>query len=58
MLKLVLDTNMYLSALLYGGMVEIILDCIADNKLQLLVSPDLEKEILKKFNEKRQTKKL
>lgn len=52
MLRLILDTNIYLSALIYGGMVETILDCIAENKVQMLVSPDLEFEILKKFREK------
>lgn len=50
-LKIVLDTNLYVSALLYGGMTEVILDLIATNKLQLLVSPELITEVLRKFHE-------
>lgn len=33
-------------------MVETLLDCVAKNKIQMLVSPNLEHEILKKFKEK------
>ncbi|MBI2327850.1 putative toxin-antitoxin system toxin component, PIN family [Candidatus Curtissbacteria bacterium] len=43
---------MYLSALLYGGMAEKILDLVADSKLELLVSPELIAEVLRKFQEK------
>ncbi len=49
MLKIVLDTNIYLSGFLYGGMTEQILDLVVENKLQLLVSPALKKEVIKKF---------
>lgn len=52
MLKIVLDTNTYLSALVYGGMAEIILDLIAKDKLKLFVSRDLITEVLNKFREK------
>ncbi len=51
MLKIVLDTNMFLSAILYGGMVEEILHLILAKKLQLFASPDLKKEVLEKLKE-------
>jgi putative PIN family toxin of toxin-antitoxin system len=50
-IKIVLDTNMFLSALLYGGMVQTIFDAILDKKLQLCVSPDLRAEVLEKLKE-------
>lgn len=50
-LKIVLDTNMFLSAILYGGMVKTIFDLVLDNKLELYVSPDLKTEVLKKLME-------
>lgn len=53
MLKVVLDTNMYLSALIYGGMAEKFLDLVSDGKLELLVSPELITEVLRKFREKK-----
>ena len=47
-----LDTNMYLSAIIYGSMAEDILDLVAEDKLELLVSPELATEVIKKFREK------
>ncbi len=49
MLKIVLDTNMFISALFFGGMVEIIIDLTLANKLKLYTSADLSKEIFKKL---------
>lgn len=51
MLKIVLDTNAILSGTVFGGMVEVVIDLIAENKLQLFISPHLIKEVLKKLNE-------
>ncbi len=51
MLNIVLDTNMYLSAFLYGGMVEVITDCVVDNKLGLRISPELTHEVIRKLQE-------
>lgn len=51
MIKVVLDTNIYLSAILYGGMAKTIFSLILENKLILNVSPDLEDEILRKLKE-------
>lgn len=49
-LKVVLDTNMFLSALFFGGMAEIIIDLVLDGKLQLYTSADLSKEVIKKLH--------
>lgn len=51
MLKIVLDTNAILSGTVFGGMVEVVIDLIAENKLKLFISPHLIKEVLKKLNE-------
>jgi len=51
MLKIVLDTNMFISASMFGGMVEEIVDLIVDNKLKLFISPDLTDEVFEKLNE-------
>ena len=50
MIKLVLDTNVILSGTVFGGMVEIIIDLIVENKLQLFISPNLIKEVLEKLD--------
>ena len=50
MLKIILDTNAILSATVFGGMAEIIIDLIVGNKLQLFISPHLIKEVLEKLN--------
>lgn len=41
---------MFLSALFFGGMVEIIIDLALANKLKLYTSDDLSKEIFKKLH--------
>lgn len=51
MQKIVLDTNMFLSAFVFGGMVETIVDLTVANKLQLYISPALVSEIFKKLHE-------
>lgn len=51
MLKIVLDTNLFLSAFLYGGMSQIITDLILDKKLVMFVSEALKTEVLKKLKE-------
>jgi len=49
MLKVVLDTNMFLSGFLFHGMLKIVFDLVLDNKLQMYVSSALTKEIIKKL---------
>src|SRR3989338_4786499 len=49
-LKIVLDTNIFLSALFFGGMQEIIIDLALAGKLKLYTSADLSKEIFKKLH--------
>lgn len=49
MLRIVLDTNIFLSALFFGGMLEKIIDLALANKLRLYTSADLSKEIFKKL---------
>ena len=51
MLKIALDTNIFLSAFLFGGMTKTIFDLVLDNKLQLYISSDLQTEVLKKFKQ-------
>lgn len=50
-LKIVLDTNMFLSGILYQGMIKIVLDLILDNKLKLYVSQALIEEVTRKLQE-------
>lgn len=42
---------MLLSAFVYGGMVEIIIDLITTNKLLLYISPNLLEEVFRKLKE-------
>ncbi len=51
MIKVVLDTNMLLSAFLFGGMVEIIIDSVAEERIDLYCSPTLQQEVLRKLTE-------
>ena len=51
MFDVVLDTNMFLSAFLFGGQVEIIISLIIGKKLHLYSSPSLEQEIFKKLHQ-------
>ena len=56
--RVVLDTNVFLSAFIYGGMSEQIFDLIVDEKLTLFVSPPLVTEIIRKFKEKGASKEM
>ena len=49
MLKVILDTNQFVSAFLFGGMTKIVFDLVLNNKLELYVSEDLKAEVLEKF---------
>lgn len=49
--RIVLDTNMILSASVFGGMVEIIIDLILADKLSLYISAALIDEVAKKLKE-------
>lgn len=51
MLKIVLDTNMILSATLFGGMVEKIVDLILENKIKFYIPSELMHEVYKKLND-------
>lgn len=51
MLKVVLDTNIFISAFIYHGMSKIILDLVLKNKIKFCVSRDLKKEVLEKLKE-------
>lgn len=42
---------MVISASVFGGMVEEIIDLVVDNKLKLFISLDLTKEVFKKLNQ-------
>ena len=51
MIKIVIDTNIFLSAILYGGMAKIIFNLVLENKIELYVSSDLKGEILRKLKD-------
>jgi len=54
MIKIVLDTNILISAILFGGNPQKILSLIIDNKIQAFISPfiifELKEVLRKKFN--------
>lgn len=49
MLKIVLDTNMFVSGFIFHGMVKVVFDLILENKLQMYISPKLRSEVIEKF---------
>lgn len=51
-MKVVLDTNVYLSTIIIGGICEKILDEIKKRDAEILISPDIFKEIAKVLKEK------
>ncbi|MBI2596665.1 putative toxin-antitoxin system toxin component, PIN family [Candidatus Daviesbacteria bacterium] len=51
MIKIVLDTNAILSASLFGGMIEQVVDLVIANKLQLFISSSLVEEVDKKLDD-------
>lgn len=50
-LNIVLDTNMFVSGILYHGMIKTIFDLVLDKKLRLFISPALQKEVVEKLQE-------
>jgi uncharacterized protein len=52
MLSIILDTNLFISAYISGGMTETILDLIIDQKILLNVSKPLVDEVLDKLENK------
>lgn len=48
-LNIVVDTNQFLSGFLYHGMMKIVFDLLADDKLLFYVSSTLQKEVLAKL---------
>lgn len=56
--KVVLDTNMFLSAFLFHGNTKIIFDLILENRLHLYVSSELKNEVLNKMGKYDATKRV
>lgn len=48
-LKIVLDTNMFISGFLFHGMIKKVFDLVLKDKLRMYTSSKLKAEILKKF---------
>lgn len=48
-LKIVLDTNMFISGFFFHGMIETVFDLVLENKLRMYMSLKLKTEIVKKF---------
>ncbi len=60
MIKVVLDTNMFLSGFLFHGMIKTVFDLIITKKLQLYISEELKSEVVRKmqaFNASKQVQK-
>lgn len=60
MIKVVLDTNMYLSGFLFHGMIKTVFGLIITKKLQLYISEELKSEVIRKmqaFNVSKQLQK-
>lgn len=51
-IKAVLDTNVYLSAIIFGGVPRKILDLARDCLIEVFISPSILLEIAQKLNEK------
>lgn len=56
--KVVMDTNMFLSAFLFRGNTKIIFDLIFKNKLRLYVSSELINEVLNKMGKYKATEQV
>ncbi len=52
MMRVVVDTNVYISAIFWGGKPRKILDWGRDNKVNILTSADIEEEIAEKLHGK------
>ncbi len=49
MLKIVLDTNMFISGFIFHGMIKAVFGLLLENKLQMYISPKLKAEVTAKF---------
>ena len=49
MLRVVVDTNVYISAIFWGGKPRHVIDLGRDGKIQIFTSEDIEQEILDKL---------
>jgi len=49
MLKVVVDTNVYISAIFWGGKPRQVIDLARDNRIEIFTSKDIESEILDKL---------
>jgi len=49
MLRVVVDTNLYISAIFWGGKPRDVIDLGRDGKIQILTSEDIDQEILDKL---------
>ena len=49
MLRVVVDTNVYISAIFWGGKPRHVIDLARDGKIQIFTSEDIEQEILDKM---------
>lgn len=47
--RVVVDTNVILSAILYGGIPKKVIGCVQKNRVIMLLSPEIEKEIVTQF---------
>lgn len=52
MLRVVVDTNVYISAIFWGGKPRRVIDLGRDGKIQIFTSEDIEQEILDKLTTK------
>ena len=52
MVRVVIDTNVYISPIFWGGKPRMIIDLARDNKIQVIISEDIEQEILDKLTTK------
>jgi len=49
MLRVVVDTNVYISAIFWGGKPRHVIDLVRDGKIQIFASEDIEQEVLDKL---------
>jgi len=52
LVKAVVDTNVYISAIFWGGKPRLIIDLARDNKIQIFTSVDINQEIFDKLTTK------
>lgn len=49
--RLVIDTNVFISAILFDGLPEKVIDLVKKREVLLIVSPEIEAEILRKIHQ-------